>query len=482
MDNLKKLKAKYGGYVKEMQSVFGMITGLKEKSELTEDEQKKLDRLKTQYEDLKAKTDELQLDMEIAKDLADMSDLASKADDASKPAPVGKTSPFSGKDDDNQEGDKDDGKVPAKPNDLRAMAKALEVEFYKYIDSGNKAEIPDGALDEMRVTGQGWTGQAAEGIKMPPHMAAKVLGLPQKGFDIRGKAVGDNPFLTTDTNFPEEMAPPEFMSELLRLSVEPTFMFQRVRKVPTKTGSVKWPRLKQTDANEFGTISLSWINEGGEKLATEPAFDQINIVTHELAARTEVSRTLVNRSIINFDALLVDLFRQAIMHEKDRVIIFGDGSGKPLGVTETTGLRSVNRKTADDVNYEDLVDMEHELQIQHRAAAIWVMADDVIKVLRKKLDNEGRPLFVENVRTGAFDTLFGRPIFATHRLSLGNKDVILLDPTQYIAPIEQDVVIMRSEHRKIENNLIVYVVFIQCGGQFVQPRAGVELLNKAGTS
>ncbi len=48
-------------------------------------------------------------------------------------------------------------------------------------------------------------------------------------------------------------------------------------------------------------------------------------------------------------------------------------------------------------------------------------------------------------------------------------------------PVEQDVVIMRSDHRKIENNIVVFVAFIQCGGRVVQERAFVRLGDTSGS-
>ncbi len=469
--DLKKLREEHTQVLNDWEESIKLQGELDGKTDQTDEDKKKVETLKATGEELKGKADSIESKMKIAEDMAKRRATNETAGKLAEPAQPG--APF------DAEG-KNHG-VPAQPNDHQKEERIKEGYFWGYVRNGSQVEIPDKALDEMRPSGKTFQ-EGASGIKLPRHLAqmvqgpaaynAKMLG---KYDELAGKAVGDDPFLTTDANFPEVMAPPEFMTELLELPPEPPFLFDRVRKVPTKTGTIRWPKVTQTDGSEYGGVVVDWIGEAGEKPKTEPIFEQVSIQTHELAARTEISRTLLSRSVIDMTQFIGREFRGAIMNEKDNVFLTGSGVGRPLGIMNTSGVRTVARQLAGDVSYDDLVNMEHAIRVNHRAGSVWVMADDVIKILRKKKDTDGRPLFVENSRTGAFDMLFGKPVIATHRLTEEFDDVVFGDWRQYIAPIETDVVILRSDHRKIENNIVVFVVFIMCGGKPVQERAFVRL-------
>ncbi|MCX7806717.1 MAG: phage major capsid protein, partial [Planctomycetota bacterium] len=86
--------------------------------------------------------------------------------------------------------------------------------------------------------------------------------------------------------------------------------------------------------------------------------------------------------------------------------------------------------------------------------------------------SDGRPLYPELIGNAGKKLLNSYPVIPTQRTTLGSDgDVIFGDFTHYVCPVEQEVVVARSEHRYIEKGVIVYVVFCQVGGKVVQPRA-----------
>ncbi len=497
---VKELVAAHDGVVTEMEEHFTLISELEAKTDRSEEDESKLVAAKAEYETLKGKADSMESRLDVAKDLAARRAASLAAADLGKSDPNGggKT-PLPGANADDPDADDVRGKaLAAKAIDHAARERDKEKFFWSYASKGTYEDVPDKGREMMdpQFEGKKHNWDSAQGVLMPPKMRNLIFNGPEfvtadgKAFIdplglLRSKAVGDNPLLSTSADIPEALVPPEFQSELLQLPAEPPHLVDRVRRVPTKTGTLKWPRVVQTDGNEYGGVDVEWINEAGEKPEHNPKFDQVTIQTHELAARSELSRTLLNRSIIDLQAFLAAEFRGAILNAKDNAIIDGDGNGKPLGILKTPGIRRIARSTANKVIYDDLVDMECALRPQHRAAATWVMADTVMCQLRKEKDNEGRPLFVPNVRTGAFDSLFGKAIISTTRMddnvATGRDDIFFGDLRQYITPIETDIVMFRSDHRKIENNIVVFVVFLLCGGRVVQERAFVELGDTSGS-
>ncbi len=482
MFDLKKLAADHAKLCNEYEELIGTAAEYEGKSDPSEDDKKKLEAAKAAVEEKKKAMDGIEGKMLLAKDVEKRRAASRELAGLATPeASQGQTAPFSGEAVDDTTG--------AKAIDHRKAERDEVNAFFEYCKTGGLGDVPDKLRDRMTPSGKAWTADAQGGIRLPASMAASIFAHridPYVGKSVwdmpRGKAIGDDPFLTADANFPEVMAPPEFMVELLSLPPEPMFLFQMVRKVPTKTGTIRWPKVTRTDADEFGGLSVSFISEGGEKPLDEPVFEQISISTNELAARAEIGRTLLSRSVVDIQAFLRNEFRGAIMNKIDETILFGSGVGEPAGIFGATGLRTQAREVNDEVSYTDLVKLDHQLRWNHRSTAAWIMADAAVEQLRLKLDGEQRPLFVRDVLTSTLDRMFGRPLFPTHRLSLGNNDVLTADTAQYIMPIEQDIVVMRSDHRLIEKNIVVFVIFMQVGGQFVHPRAGAKLQNKEGTS
>ncbi len=361
-------------------------------------------------------------------------------------------------------------KPPAEARNHDEEARDHE-KFFEMFILGKDSEIPDRAWGELLQSKNPAFIEGKSGCTLPKRLARTVLESPDV-MPIWGKAL---PMVSSDA-LRSALVPQEYKPELLQLPPEPPTVYARTRKVPCMTGLITYPRVVQTDAQEYGGVTARWISEGALKPATEATFEQVQIATHEIAARTELSRTLLSRSSINLESFIAIEFKAAIMNLVDTAFLTGTGTGQPLGVFTAAGIRTVNRAVAGQIAYADLVNLEHAIRANHRANGVFVIGDNAMAYLKQTLDNDGRPLFVPDPSTGAYKTLLGYPYVTTHRLSLGTNDIVFGDWSQYIVPLEQDIVIQKSVDRKIEENVIVFVVFMLIGGRPVQTRAFVKLI------
>jgi HK97 family phage major capsid protein len=340
--------------------------------------------------------------------------------------------------------------------------------------------VPDRAMDALQPKSSGWSG-AQGGLALPKRLAK--LAVPNTHhLGVMGKAL---PMLTT-SNYGNQLVQAEYKQALQQYQGEGSALLPLCFTIPTKSGSVIWPYLVQgapgaeggaDEFAEYGFLSCNWTSEGAEKPDSEPRFGQRTYSTHELAAKTRLSRTLLNRSVINIEQLLSGLFRAAIMHKIDLALIAGDGNGKPLGILDTsapaTTIPTVARALGGSVEYEDLVKLQHGIppQLRGNPGTAWVLADGALQSLKLQVDAVGRPIMPINPQTGTYDTLLGRPYTATQRRALGALgDVTFGDFGNYVVPIEQEVVISKSEHRYAETGEVLYVVFTQVGGRVAATR------------
>jgi len=369
------------------------------------------------------------------------------------------------------------GKTPAQAIDHdKEEAKRVDV-FTDFICG--KA-ISDVAMDSFAPTSKGWD-KGKTGFAIPKSLA-RVL-LPETR--ILGKALP----LTSVQASPANLFQAELQKQLNMFPGEAASLFPRTFKIPTKSGSVIFPELSQgapgaeggaDEFAEYGSVACAWTAEGAEKEGTEPVFTQRSMATYELAAKTELSRTLLNRSIIDMEALLGQLFRAAMLHKIDLAIIKGNGVGKPEGILQKVGVAAPARTTGATVKYADLVNLEYAIAPQFRAGANWIVADGAAKALELLVDGNQRPLFAtqnDSLSTGPkLGKIKGYTAIPTQRTTLGAAgDLIFGEIGQYACPVEQEIVMLRSEHEKMSKGVIVFVIFAQIGGKVMQNRAFSKL-------
>jgi len=308
--------------------------------------------------------------------------------------------------------------------------------------------------------------EGADGVVMPIHMSAKLFG---KQF---ARAMMEAKTMLSSNAGDASLIPQEFVQQILELPSEGTSLMNWVNIVPCQTGTLTIPRLIQTDANEFGGVSFSWISEGVQKPETEPDFQQITIDTHELAGYTEVSLRMLSRSVFDLEAYLTNLYRAAMQDTLTNVIINGSGVGQPLGVINTTTIRTVPRAAAGLVGYSDLVRLKHQLQSYHRGNAKWVADATAVERLELLTDAQTRPVFRATIADAQYDRMIGYPYLETERApNVGTAgDIIFADWSWYWLVVEEEVVIKRSDHFKFRNNLAAFVAYAVIGGRPVEPR------------
>ena len=365
----------------------------------------------------------------------------------------------------------DEIKAPAaEAKDPVVEFRAKSESFYKWIRgddmSGDERKLIAPTSDRTR--------KSEDAVVIPDGLATRLMG------STYARAFGKTMFSTatpagvqTNPSAAQNLVPPDFRAQLLALPYDVPTLFDRVTVVPSSTGTVTWPALVQTAANEFGGVAFQWLGEGAEKPETEPEFEQLEISTHELSGYTEISERLLSRSSINLETLLADLFRGAMTYTIDSAIINGTGTGMPLGIVPTTGINLVTRNTANQVNYTDLVNLKHAVKGVHRGGSVFALEDSVEAGLELQTDTMGRPLFRASMANGPYDRLIGYPyLVSTNNPSLGTSgDIIYGNPRHYVLVMEEEITLARSEHVKFRENKIAFKVFSVVGGRLLQPRA-----------
>jgi HK97 family phage major capsid protein len=263
--------------------------------------------------------------------------------------------------------------------------------------------------------------------------------------------------------------PVQFRGELL--SVEQAAGIVRPRALVIPAGSppdsaVSMPALDQGSAeNMFGGVEVTWIAEGATKPTTDAKIKMVSLTPHEVAAKV----ILTDKLMRNWPAAGVtvsELLRRAMAAAEDYAFLRGDGVAKPKGVIGGSSTISVNRETASEVHYADVVAMEAKLLAD--AIPVWVASRAVIAQLRKMEDSEGHLIWTEgNAVQGRPNTLLGYPVMPSPRLpALGAKgDLSLADFRYYLVKDGSGPFIAASEHVLFSSNQTVIKAFWNVDGQ-----------------
>lgn len=265
--------------------------------------------------------------------------------------------------------------------------------------------------------------------------------------------------------------PPQFdVSQIWMLNPERSIVRPRATVIPAgdpPDAALNMPALNQGNNGVFGGVEVQWIGEGVEKPDTNGTLREITLQPNEVAASTVVTDKLL-RNWQAASSFIGNLLSQAMYAAEDIAFLTGNGTGKPTGVIGATGAKVVNRKTASQVAYEDIVNMLAALYAESMPSAVWIANQTVLPQIATMQDPGGRYIYIGGDATKAIPaTLAGLPILFTGRTPvLGTKgDLILVDFQNYLIKDGSGPFIAASEHVLFKQNKTVIKVFWNVDGK-----------------
>lgn len=303
------------------------------------------------------------------------------------------------------------------------------------------------------------------------------------------------------------IVPPQFMNELLTIAAEDGFIEPRAKVIPMNSRTMQIPMLDITSVQAtgtspyFGGILATWQPEAQTISETEPAFRQSEWTAWDLELYSVSSNQLLADNGIGLDALMTQLFGQAITWYKEYAFLQGKGSGStmPLGILNAPATLAQNRAVSSRFVLADAAAMLSHLQVRSWDDACWIMHQSVIPQLIQMASgavaNSASTTYIpgnqlvwagpnNNPMTQKLPTAFlnGLPIFFTEKLpSLGTKgDVMLVDWSKYVIGQRLEMQIDVSPHYLFRNNQLAWRVVARCDGRpwlnsFISDAAGWQI-------
>lgn len=261
--------------------------------------------------------------------------------------------------------------------------------------------------------------------------------------------------------------PTEFRNTILQVGPQDAIIRPRANVIGpgnSPDAGVTMPALDQNGAspgNFFGGVEVQWIGEGDKKPETDLKLREVTLTPHEIAGVMTVTDKLL-RNWQGAAGFIETQFRGAVRQSEDVAFLRGSGIRKPLGILNSGATIKVKRQKANDVTYDDLVDM-----VAHGYGnGVFVYSRSTLPKLMKMQDPSGRYIWVPSAREGEPGTLLGRPAIQSDRNPLLGQfgDIWFGDLSMYLIKDGAGPFVAASEHVLFQQNKTMIKIFWNVDG------------------
>ncbi|WP_137235170.1 phage major capsid protein [Streptomyces sp. BPSDS2] len=198
--------------------------------------------------------------------------------------------------------------------------------------------------------------------------------------------------------------------------------------ITTASGNpLNWPT--NNDTSNVGAI----LAENAQITEQDVTLGQKTLGAYTYTSKlVRLSLQLLQDNAFNMESWLTGKLGERIGRAVAAHLATGTGSSQPEGLftNATAGVTGAVSATA-VVTYNNLVDLQHSIDPAYRGSAQWAMSDSALKMVRKLVDGQGRPLWEPSVQVGVPSALLGAPVLidngipapAAEAASIGYGDI-----------------------------------------------------------
>ncbi len=209
----------------------------------------------------------------------------------------------------------------------------------------------------------------------------------EKGINYLNEA--DKKYLRTDVNIDGGfLVPDELSNDIIKVLAEVSPLRRYARNVTISQAAAYVQRKRLTRP------AATWVGEGQDgSNSSNSTFGQTVITPGKLRAHVEYTNEMIQDTGFNIlSEIRSDASEQFALTEGE-AFCNGDGINKPKGFTTDTAITSVNSAVAGNIGFEDIINLQTELNTQYQPNAKLFMNKRVFGELRQKKDAQGAPIF-----------------------------------------------------------------------------------------
>jgi len=271
------------------------------------------------------------------------------------------------------------------------------------------------------------------------------------------------------------LVPAEYNAELLKIALDQSPILRRVRRVPVRSNTGKYPALDNyliPAAGTGQTAGAAGINpakraEGAAYSETEPEFLQIEWrINDAISGYTKVTKELSADSPEAIESLLRMLISVADAAKQEYYVLRGSGVGEPLGVLNADAAIGVNPVTSGTFAYADALAMKARFKAISGGGA-WAIHKSMWPDIGSMEVGTGGAVFQPNLVAELGSRLLGYPIDESEHLPQAENAgcVLLADFSAYLLFEKGGLEIEFSQHADFLNGNNVWRFSRRLDGQ-----------------
>lgn len=316
------------------------------------------------------------------------------------------------------------------------------------------------------------------GFRSSAEYLTAVINSSAKGGSIDPRLVANAP-----TTFGSEgvgadggfAVPPDFRNTIIQKVLGEDSLLSLTDQNPVSGNSLTFPADETTPWQSSGGIQAYWESEGGQKQQSKPDLKEKTVKANKVIALVPLTDELLEDA----PAMASYVNRKApekINFKVNDAIINGSGAGMPLGILKSPGTIVVpaeSGQAAGSVVFQNILKMWGRLTPSARRNARWIANPDIEQQLMGMAfpgTGTAVPVYLPpgGLSGAPYATLLGRPITTTEAApALGDAgDLIVGDMSSYLSVVKsggirQDV----SIHVWFDYDITAFRFVLRVGGQ-----------------
>lgn len=211
----------------------------------------------------------------------------------------------------------------------------------------------------------------------------------------------------------------------------------------------------------------SWVAEGASSDRQKKTTGSVTFAYYKLRCEISMSAEVGAMALSVFETTFVQNVVDAMVVEREKAILAGNGTGKPTGILNGTipaGQIVTTTGTSGAVTYADLLAMEGTLPQEYDATAVYFCTKaDFYNEILAAVDDNGQPVARINMGIDGRPerTLFGRPVIIhPYATEMGDNILGLYDFRDYVENTIYDLGIERQRDWDTEDLLTKAVMSV----------------------
>lgn len=232
----------------------------------------------------------------------------------------------------------------------------------------------------------------------------------------------------------------------------------------TATGN-DLPMPMDDDTSQMGALLAENTAAGTQDIA----FSQKILKAYKYTSKVIlVSLELLQDSAFDLEPWLAKKMGERLGRIQNNHFTIGTGTAQPQGIVTgaTLGKTGTVGQTT-SIIYDDLIDLEHAVDVAYRQNAQYMFHDSTLKVLKKLKDSQGRPLWLPGMAVKEPDTINGFGFVINNDvpvMAANAKSILFGDLSSYFIRDVMDMLVIRMGEKYADAGQVGFVAFARADG------------------